>query len=86
MVKTSMLLFSLGNLSLFVAVSWLPSNPLARIHSPAGTTILIYILGLGVCPLCSVLCCLRRWPINCAGHTFKEARLEYLSIVLVQSP
>ena len=43
----------------FVAMAWsvesLPSNPAARVGFPAGTGILIYVLGLGVCPL-SVFC------------------------------
>ena len=45
-----------------VAVAWsvecLPSNPAARVRFPAGSGILIAILGLGVCPLfvfCPVL-------------------------------
>ena len=42
-----------------VAVAWsvesLPSNPLARVRFPAGSGILIPILGLGVCPF-SVFC------------------------------
>ena len=55
-----------------VAVVWsvesLPSNP-------AGSGILISILGLGVCPL-SVFCpvCLRLRPWHCVGHTFREVR------------
>ena len=26
-----------------------------------------------VCPLCSILCCFRRWPWHCTEHTFREA-------------
>ena len=49
-----------------VAVAWsvefLPSNPAARVRYPVGSGILISVLGLGVCPLCSVLSCLQRGP------------------------
>ena len=45
-----------------VAVAWsvesLPSNPAAGVQIPAGSGILIYVLGLGVCSLfvfCPVL-------------------------------
>ena len=37
------------------SVESLPSNPVTRVQSPAGSGILIPILGLGVCPL-SVFC------------------------------
>ena len=47
-----------------IALAWwlesLPSNPAARFRFPVGSGILIYNLALGVCPLYSVLCCLRR--------------------------
>ena len=47
-----------------VTVVWsvesLLSNPAALVQFPAGPEIFISVLGLGVCPLCSVLCCLRR--------------------------
>ena len=40
---------------IFFAVAWsvesLPSNPAARVRFPAGSGILISVLGLGVCPL-----------------------------------
>ena len=38
---------------------------------PAGSGILISILGMGVCPLCSVLCFLWRWPWYSADHRFQ---------------
>ena len=63
-----------------VAVAWSvesrPSNPAARVRFPAGSGILISVLGLGVCPLCSVLCYLRLRPWHCADHTFREARCK----------
>ena len=45
--------------------------------NPAGSEMLISILGLGikfVLCLLSVLCCLWRLPWHCADHTFREAR------------
>ena len=36
------------------SVESLPSKPAARVRFPAGSGILIYVLGLGMCPLCSV--------------------------------
>ena len=46
-------------MNLSIAVAWsvesVPSNPAARVRFPAGSGILIPILGLGVCPL-SVFC------------------------------
>ena len=57
------------------SVEALPSNPAARVRFPAESGILVSVLGLGVCPLCSVLCCLRRRPWHCADHTFRETRL-----------
>ena len=44
------------------------SYPAASVQFPAGSGILISILGLGVCPLCSVLCCLCRCTWHCAYH------------------
>ena len=62
-----------------VAVAWsvesLPSNPGVRVRFPAGSGILMSLLGLGgVLCLCSVLCCLRRRTWYCADHTFRQAR------------
>ena len=40
-----------------------------KIRFPSGTRIWISILGLGVCSLYSVLCCLQRWPLyKCWPH------------------
>ena len=39
---------------------------------PGNSGILLSILGLGVFPLCSVLCDLWRWLWHCADQTFKE--------------
>ena len=59
-------IFNSVNWLLSVAVGWsvesLPSNPAARFRFPAGSGILISVQGLGVSPLCSVLCSLRRRP------------------------
>ena len=55
------------------SVESLPSNPLAWVRFPAGSGILISVLGLGMCPLCSVLCCLWRRSWHYADHTFREA-------------
>ena len=71
-----------------VAMAWsvvaLPSNLVARVRFPAGSGILILILGLGVCPLCSVLCCLGGGPdIVLTTHSGRPA-LVYLPSVLVQ--
>ena len=50
---------TLGIVNKSVTVAWsiesLPSYPATRVRSPAGSGILIPILGLGVCPFCSVL-------------------------------
>ena len=55
-----------------------------RVRFPAGSGILISVLGLGVCPLCSVLCCLRGGlDIVLTTHSRRPA-LVYLSSVLVQ--
>ena len=49
-----------------VAVEWsvesLLSYLAALVRFTAGSGILIYVLGLGVCPLCSVLWSLRQRP------------------------
>ena len=66
-----------NKINISVAVAWsvesLPSNPATRVRFPAGSGILIPILGLGLWPL-SVFCpyCLRRRPWHCADHTLRE--------------
>ena len=40
--------------------------------NPAGWGILISTLWLGVCPLCSVLCCLWQWPCHSAFYRFQR--------------
>ena len=50
-----------------------PSNPATRVRLSAESEILIFILRLSACPLCSVLCCLWWWPWHCADHSFREA-------------
>ena len=63
----------------------LPSNPAARVRFPAGSGILISVLGLGVCPL-SVLSCVVFGggpDIVLSTHSGRPD-LVYLSSVLVQ--
>ena len=40
---------------------------------PGGVSNFHFCPGIGLCPLCSLLCCLRRRPWHCADHTFMEA-------------
>ena len=64
-------------------VESLPSTPAARVRLLAGSGILIPILGLGVCPLCSVLAVSGGGPdIVLTTHSGRSA-LAYLSSVLV---
>ena len=71
-----------------VAVVWsvesLPSNPARRVQFPAGSGILIYIMGFGVCPLSCVLSCAVSGggpDIVLTTHSGRPALL-YLSSVL----
>ena len=45
-----------------------------RVRFSAGSGILISILGLGVCPLCSVLCRVWRRPWHSAHYRFRKIR------------
>ena len=73
-----------------VAVAWsvesLPSNPAARVPFPAGSGILISVLGLGVCPFVFVLSCVASGGGPDIVLTTQSGRpaLVYLSSVLVQ--
>ena len=40
---------------------------------PGGSGILITVMGLGLCLLCSVLCCFRRWSWHSADYRFRDA-------------
>ena len=60
-------------------------NPVERVPLPAGSGILIYILGLGVYPLCSFLCCLWQGPWHSSDRRFTKPALVLLSSVLVHS-
>ena len=53
------------------SVEFLPSNLVARVQFSDGSGFLIYILGLGVFPLCFVLCCLWRWPYHSVDRRFQ---------------
>ena len=72
-----------------VAVAWsvesLPSNPATRFRFPAGSGLLIFVLGLGVCPLCVLSCVVFGGgpDIVPTTHSGRPA-LVYLSSVLVQ--
>ena len=67
------------------SVESLPSNPAARVRFPAGSGILISVLGLGVCPLFVLSCVvLDGGPdIVLPNHSGRPA-LVYLSSFLVQ--
>ena len=71
-----------------VAMVWsvesLPSNLAARVRFPAGSGILISVLGLGVCPLCSVLVVFGGGPDIVLTTYSGRLALVYLSSVLVQ--
>ena len=62
--KLTHLIFILLEYRQSVPMEWsvdsLPGNHKPQFRFPAGSEIFIYILGLGVCPLFSVLCCLWR--------------------------
>ena len=47
----------------------------ARVPFPARTGILIHILGV-----CSVLCCLWRWPWHCTDHTIQGGPSPCVSV------
>ena len=49
-------------LSIAVLIDFLPSNPVARVRFPARSGIFNFYPGTKLCPFCSVLCCLWRWP------------------------
>ena len=73
-----------------VAVAWsvkyLSSNPRARFRFPAGSDILISILGLGVSFVCALSCVVSGGgpDVVLTTHSGMPA-LEYLSSVLVHS-
>ena len=84
-----MLLINPEIIKLPIAVTWsvesLPSNTATRVRFSAGSGILIPILGLGVCPLSSVL----SYAVSGGGpdivlaiHSRRPA-LVYLSSVLI---
>ena len=72
-----------------IAVAWsvesLPSNPAAWVRFPAGSGILIFVLCLGVRPLCFLSCVVFGGgpDIVLTTHSGRPA-LVYLSSVLVQ--
>ena len=66
------------------SVEFLPSKPAVQVRFPMGSGILIDILGLGVCSLCSVPCCLWQRPWHSTDHRFQGRALMCLSSVLVQ--
>ena len=72
-----------------VDVEWsvesLPSNLAARVRFPAGSGILISVLGLGVCVLCVLSCIVfGGGPDNVLTTHSGRPALVYLSSVLVQ--
>ena len=58
-----------------------PTSQALHLRHSAGSEILTSILRLGVCPLCSVLCCPWRWPWHCADHTFRKAHSLCICLV-----
>ena len=66
-------------------VESLPSNPAARVLFLTVSGISLSILGLGMCPLSSVLCCLWRWPDILLPQISGRPAPVYLSSVLVKN-
>ena len=55
------------------SVEYVPFNPAAWVRFLAMSGILISILGLGLSPLSSTLCCLWRRLWHCADNRFRQA-------------